>query len=300
MLTSIVLKLRARKTEVIPGHLGRANFAETLKRLGEFESGLDQWIHDAHTLKPITCSSLLGPLERVKTKSKIKAGESYWVRLTTLNDVVSEVAAQAFWQNRPRTWRLGPHTFDVTDVICDPTKHKWSGATTCEELAQRYLLTPMNSELNRVTFHFLSATSFKSKGMQMPMPMPGLLFGSLLNRWNSVSDVELPQEMRNFSEEVIAVGQFNLKTVVVPQKGKGIRAGAIGDASYTALYDDHYWLGLFQLLADFALYSGVGVQTSTGMGQVRRLEQPENKKKYTSKKQGYKERAKSEQVRVIG
>jgi CRISPR-associated endoribonuclease Cas6 len=40
--------------------------------------------------------------------------------------------------------------------------------------------------------------------------------------------------------------------------------------TYRALGADRYWLGVINLLADFAFYSGVGVQTTTGMGQVRR------------------------------
>ncbi|RIK35422.1 MAG: CRISPR-associated protein Cas6, partial [Chloroflexi bacterium] len=46
----------------------------------------------------------------------------------------------------------------------------------------------------------------------------------------------------------------------------------VGQATYVAVAADRYWLAVLQMLADFALYSGVGVQTATGMGQVRRVE----------------------------
>jgi CRISPR-associated endoribonuclease Cas6 len=45
----------------------------------------------------------------------------------------------------------------------------------------------------------------------------------------------------------------------------------VGQATYRALAGDRYWLGVMNMLAEFALYSGVGVQTATGMGQARKL-----------------------------
>jgi CRISPR/Cas system endoribonuclease Cas6 (RAMP superfamily) len=49
--------------------------------------------------------------------------------------------------------------------------------------------------------------------------------------------------------------------------------GGVGRATYTALGGDRYWLATMQMLADFALYSGVGVKTTIGLGQVRRVDQ---------------------------
>ena len=271
MLTSFVLKLQASTNANLPGYLGRANYSETLQRMVLFEPGIDREIHDLDGVKPLTCSALLGPVQRIGARLRVRAGDTYWIRVTGLTELVSNCLVEALWGQRPTHWQLDHLAFDVVDVICDGTKDAWSGQTTCEALAQRYLLAPSHGRMNRVAMEFLSPTAFKSNGMQMPLPLPGLLFGSLLNRWNAVSAVELPPEMRNFSEDAVAMGKFNLRSVVVPQKNKGTRAGSVGDATYSALYQDRYWLGLFQLLADFALYSGVGVQTSTGMGQVRRV-----------------------------
>jgi len=57
----------------------------------------------------------------------------------------------------------------------------------------------------------------------------------------------------------------------VQQKGGAPLIGGIGRATYSALGGDRYWLATMQMLADFAFYSGVGVKTTSGMGQVRRV-----------------------------
>ncbi|MEZ4726037.1 MAG: CRISPR system precrRNA processing endoribonuclease RAMP protein Cas6 [Caldilineaceae bacterium] len=107
--------------------------------------------------------------------------------------------------------------------------------------------------------------------MHIPLPLPTLLFGSLVERWNTFSTVTLDPAMRDFSSEQIAISHYKLQSTPVEQKGGGLAIGGTGKVTYRALGGDRYWLALFQLLADFALYSGAGVKTTSGMGQVRRV-----------------------------
>ena len=107
------------------------------------------------------------------------------------------------------------------------------------------------------------------------LPLPGLVFGSLVERWNAFSPVTLSGEMRRFGEERIALSRYRLESRAVVQKAaqqqRALRMGGVGRATYTALGGDRYWLSVMHMLAQFALYSGVGVQTATGMGQVRQV-----------------------------
>lgn len=272
MITSIVLKLQATKTDCIAGYLGRANYAETLKRLGRYDRDIDRWIHDDHQLKPLTCSALLGEAERPGVRMVVENGQTYWVRITTLNERTSNCALRSLWSDPPTTWKLDHHSFRVVDAICDSSKNAWTGSTTYTEIKHKYAQSPTNGTLSKFAFELSSPTSFKSNGMQMTLPLPELLFNSLLNRWNAVNPKDpMPKQLRIFAQSSLAPGQFKLNSIVVPQKNKGTRAGAVGSIAYTALKKDKYWLTLLQQLADFALFSGVGVQTSIGMGQVRRL-----------------------------
>lgn len=271
MLVSIVLKLQATRSGVAPAHLGRANYAEMLRVLGHAKAGLDDTLHDLAGMKPMTCSGLLGKVERQHGQAWLRAGEIYRVRVTGLSEVVSAALVKGLLDQRPLTWTLAGHPFAVEEILCDATRDAWSGHTTYEELAEAHLLAShAMPQLQKATLTFESPTAFKSNEMQMPLPLPNLVFGNLIDRWNAFSTVTLNPGMRELCEVAVEVSRFDLASVLMEQKNKALRVGAIGQVTYTALHRDRYWLGLFQMLADFALYSGVGVQTSTGMGQVRR------------------------------
>jgi CRISPR-associated endoribonuclease Cas6 len=107
--------------------------------------------------------------------------------------------------------------------------------------------------------------------MTVPVPMPGLVFGSLVERWNAFSPITLSPDMRRYGEEVMAISQYSLRSAPVAQKAQGLRIGGVGEVTYRALSSDRYWIGVMHMLADFALFGGVGVQTATGMGQVRKV-----------------------------
>lgn len=282
MLTSVVLLLHAARPTHLPPYLGRANQAQFLRRLAEVEPGADGLLHDIEGPKPFTCSNLNGTEILGDRKCAIATDRLYWVRFTGLTEPVSALLLRALWEKRPQVWQLENGCFEVVDVICDASKHAWSGVARYEELATAHILGAGQQvgrgggrrngrcAVDRVTLDFYSPTAFKSREMQIPLPMPGLVFGSMMARWNRFSPVELEPHMRQVGEEAIGVAKFNLRSMLVAQKNGGQRSGAVGQASYVALYRDAYWLSVFQMLADYAFYSGVGVMTTAGMGQVRR------------------------------
>jgi CRISPR-associated endoribonuclease Cas6 len=185
---------------------------------------------------------------------------------------VSQGLQQMLIHDPPATWELDHHAFEVVETICDAARHPWSGTSSYETLAAAQLLRG-DALPRQVTLDFASPTAFKSKEMHIPVPMPALVFGSLVERWNSFSPVTVSPELRRFGDERVAISRYKLESRPVPSKpgaGKGgLRMGGVGRVTYTALGGDRYWLGLLHMLAAFALYSGVGVQTSVGMGQVR-------------------------------
>ncbi|MGB3216582.1 MAG: hypothetical protein WBD79_04195, partial [Anaerolineae bacterium] len=62
MLIAIILKLTTDRNLALPPHLGRANYAATLRRLEQVEPGLGDVAHAGEGPKPLTCSSLLNHL----------------------------------------------------------------------------------------------------------------------------------------------------------------------------------------------------------------------------------------------
>ncbi|RIK38688.1 MAG: CRISPR-associated protein Cas6, partial [Chloroflexi bacterium] len=265
MLISILLTLTANRDAVLPAHLGRAHYAETLKRIGQFDARLAEAIHVGDGPKPITCSGLWGATSSrdpsLRDTVTVHAGARYTVRITGLTGPVSRMLLATFVHEPPPVWALHNGIFSVDGVCCNAQRDPWSGATTYEELAAAQLLqgAPKGHPPPRqVTLEFASPTAFKSAGLTVPVPMPNLVFGSLVERWNAFSPVTLSPEMRRFGEEMVALSRYRLESRVVEQKNNALRIGGVGQATYVAVAADRYWLAVLQMLADFALYSGVG------------------------------------------
>lgn len=270
MLIAIVLTLTSPTDATLPAHLGRANYAATLAALQRLDPALGPALHDGEGPKPLTCSGLL-PEQSGPGNTRIRADTPYYLRLTGLTPLASQALEAAFLQTPPATWTLADHEFTVSHVCCNAEEEPWSGCTTYETLAAAQLLQPAQLA-RRVALLFHSPTAFQSKEMHVPVPLPNLVFGSLVDRWNTFSPVTLSPEVRRFGEEMVALSNYRLESQVVPQKGGTPLIGGVGRATYTALGGDRYWLATMQMLADFALFSGVGVKTTIGMGQVRRVE----------------------------
>jgi CRISPR-associated endoribonuclease Cas6 len=154
-------------------------------------------------------------------------------------------------------------------VEADARPNPWAAAATYEALSAPWLLGRATPD-QRLSLRFSSPTTFKSAERHVPVPLPQWVWGSLLEKWNAFAPVALPPEARRFAEECLALTAYQLQTRMVPLKEGGLRAGAVGWTRYTALNRDRYWLSVIHLLADFALYAGVGVGAAMGLGQCRR------------------------------
>lgn len=270
MPIAITLTLESETEAVLPRDLGRANYAATLRAIGQVDPALAEQIHNGDGPKPLTCSLLLGT-RSTREGSPISPGEHYFVRITGLTPEVEAALEAALLQATPETWELDHHAFRVVQATATPDDDPtgWAGRRSYAELVQTYL-EDRTALRKRITLEFASPTAFRSKKKHVTIPMPALVFGSLVERWNAFAPFALSADMRRFAEECIAVSRYRLQSRPVDQKNKALRIGAVGTATYVALRNDIYWVSVFNLLADFARFGGVGVQTTTGMGQVRR------------------------------
>jgi len=269
MLISIVLALISERDGVLPAELGRANHALTLERLSEREPALVERLHAGDGPKPITCSGLLG-LPPEPGNVTVAAGRRYAVRVTGLTDEVSAALEAALVRERPAGWPLHGQPFRVLEATCDAGQEAWSGRSSYQELAAAGLAAAERGARS-VTLEFASPTAFRSHELQVPIPMPALTFGSLAERWNAFGGITLGAEMRQFAEEGVAINRYVLESRPAPHKNGALRIGGVGRVKYEVVGREPYWAAALQILASFALYSGVGVQTTTGMGQCRRV-----------------------------
>ena len=267
MLTSLVLTLRPLQAASKPSNLGRAVHALLLRWVHGADPALAAALHESDSPRPFTCSNLLGGQRRAGSL-RLDPDQDYWLRVTSLSAELSELLRQAVLDQPPPDLELDSTTFRVLSATADPARHPWAGSISYQELAAAHLLADA-APAARLGLRFISPTSFRSGGMNVPLPLPDLVFGSLLDRWQAFAPLAVNPEVRRFAAERVAVARYRLRTRILPFKAGAVQVGFTGECHYVALQRDRYWLGVLGLLADFAFYAGVGYQTSVGMGQVR-------------------------------
>jgi CRISPR-associated endoribonuclease Cas6 len=263
-LIAVKLLLTTDKPAALPPFLGRAVYAAVLARLAEGEPGPVAQLHDDDGPKPLTCSDLLGR----DGKPGVTPGRSYAVRITGLGAQTVAMLTAAFLDAPPTHLELDGVPLQVVGSVCDDSVDPWTGRADFAALAATHLAAPERPP-RQVTVEFASPTTFKSGGKHVPIPLPDLVFGSLVERWNSFSPVALSPDVRRFGAEMVAISRYHLRSVAVAHKQGGLRMGGVGRVTYAALSQDRYWMGALHLLAAFARFSGVGSQTTMGMGQAR-------------------------------
>jgi len=131
-------------------------------------------------------------------------------------------------------------------------------------------------DATQITLRFVSPTSFRSRGMHVPLPEPFLVFQSWLLRWNAFAPESLSFNIALLDIVLahVAIEAHRMRTYVVTYAEIGQVIGFVGKVRYRVL--DSYKLGSEYLralnaLADYAEFCGTGHKTTHGLGQTRHL-----------------------------
>ena len=159
-------------------------------------------------------------------------------------------------------------------------------------------MNTLPTKRTRFSFHFATPTFFKRGGgpaypdLMVPLPVPDLLFGSLLRNWNQFSPLPIPpsplQGGKQGDEEVLLKDIFahNLEMTahriasqparLVFQKADGSYRttafpGFIGHCHFRLVgIRDSRIVQQINALADLAFFAGIGARTTMGFGVARR------------------------------
>ncbi len=269
MPVSLVFTIRPLAAAQTPASLGRAAHAAVLRLINDANPALAAQIHDDDGPKPLTVSNVIG-LEARNHTAHVHPDRWLRLRVTLLTPALEAIAA---------TWRpdaLAPLDLDgllwrVEAVTANPVDDPWAGSAAYEKLASAVI--NRSAAPSRWTFEFATPVTFRQRGLNQPLPLPALTFGSLLERWNAFAPIAFPDEVRRFAEECIAVSRFDLRSRSEPTKGGIPQIGAVGRVTYAAVNRDRYWLACIDALARFALFGGIGASTTRGYGQARLLDE---------------------------
>lgn len=270
-LLSLVLTVRPREVREMSSTQGRAAHGVLLGAVERVAPDLAREMHDEDKPRAFTCSSLQGRRQAGKVTPEL----TYTLRYTALNAPLADLFPTLFPTDAEIV--LDDVPFVVIRATNAPSQDAWAARMTYEELSARWLLAREIPD-GRIGLRLYTPTAFKTTGKLQNFPLPDLVFGSLLTKWNLFAPVTLPEEARRFAAECLVASRFKLETHAAPFKNQSaFKSGAVGTIQYTALNRDRYWLSVMNLLADFAQFAGVGISTTMGMGQARRIVQSLNR-----------------------
>ena len=267
-LLSLVLTL-SHLTPAIPPHdLGRAAHSLFMEWLRDADPDFASHLHLGQGPKPFTISDLRGKRPRPYQPESDRVKNRYWLRFTTCQEPLSALLVERVLPNLPAQITLADMPFELLGATCDPADHSWAGSSSYQELAQGHMLAARQPG-DRLELQFASPTTFHLKGKKhQPFPLPELLLGSWLKKWNAFAPIAFPLESRPFAAESLAVSRYRLRTIPA-RYGKATYIGFVGRCTFRILERDPYWLRLVHTLAHFAFYCGTGHKATQGLGQTR-------------------------------
>lgn len=267
MPSAIVYTLQPLRAARVPANLGRATHAAVLRLIRDADPALAERVHDDEGLKPLTVSNVLGlgPGKQVEVTPE----RTYGLRVTLLSEAL-EALAPAWTPEALGELDLDGHAWRVVARAEAPDDDAWAGRVAYTELAAPLLERP-GEQPSRWSIQFAAPVTFRRRGANVPLPMPELVFGSLLEKWNAFAPIALPDEVRRYAEECLAVSRYDLRTIASPTSNGALQIGAVGRCTYISTNHDRYWQACITTLARFALYSGIGAGAARGWGQARMI-----------------------------
>uniref|UniRef100_UPI003F4B7498 CRISPR system precrRNA processing endoribonuclease RAMP protein Cas6 n=1 Tax=Brachyspira catarrhinii TaxID=2528966 RepID=UPI003F4B7498 len=185
----------------------------------------------------------------------------YIWKISTLNDEAKEKIIDKMFDDDVNSFTLTYHNLKI-DIISKEIVNVCS----YKDISDRYFLS--NNTIRTADIKFLTPTTYKVHGHYTIFPYLSNMFISLYDKWNyyskdlSLKDNKLVEDIVNSVKMV----QYNLKSTKFSMEGVKLDS-FIGSIK---LYCDgnNMLVNIYNILLDFANYSGIGAKTSLSMGGV--------------------------------
>lgn len=246
MVELVRLEFRARWAERHPQRFpGRAINAWLYGELARINQAAADALHDAPGVRQFTAAITE---EDSQPKLVLSAGPQ---AATLLSDVADRLT---------HTGRilLDGHWLQVEGLALARTE-------TFANLVTTHLL---HSHTPRpVRLEFLTPTTFHSRGRTLPLPVPELVFSSLLERWHAFGGIFLGEQVDAVIANCTALRWHRLRSESIQMEGRF--STFLGKAEFTLVRPPPEYCGLLAALAAAAEFTGVGQKTAMGFGCVR-------------------------------
>jgi len=218
-LLSTIVQLRSRQSIPHFGYAGRQVQAWFLREIGRNASSLAEQLHDgidssgeANDQRPYTLSTVYkGP----GVPRALSEGDWCWVRITSFTQELSQYLFESVLPNLMSVARIGQVEFDVIQWKPESISDPRLSSRTYESLAHQ----AVESDETRIRLEYTSPTTFKERSKSggvekdVPLPNPDQVFGGYIRQWREFSPIPLPEDIGEFIDECLAVGELkNLQT----------------------------------------------------------------------------------------
>jgi CRISPR-associated endoribonuclease Cas6 len=288
---SIVLKIFPKSEFNLREATGARLQGMFLELMRQVDSELAMELHDRPDLDEPTAlrhyavSPLFIERGSERTRSRTRAshkgvssgGTLYWLHVAALDDRIYPALLRYLLGGVKREGEfpfpiitIDKTPFQIVEVLASGlSQHPWAGYSEVE-----HLITQASASERVITFEFKSPTVFERLDRQVPLPEPRLVWTSLVDRWNDAFGVaySIPFEFIEVIENHVVVSAYHIHTQPFRQDDEIMLTGFVGQVTFRIIGSiAQEFIKITNLLADFALYSGIGKKTTRGMGMARRI-----------------------------
>ena len=259
MFNSVVLRIKAKQSGKYRLYPGKMIYSAFLKAIEEVNSAVSELQHSETALKAFTISNIIN----MDKDQKIEEGKNYFIRVTILDKNLFSVFASAMFKKRvfQKDILIGDIEYRVMDIYFTEEKHQMARSFDEEKELEK-------KEVKReIELLFMSPTFFKSGDKFIRELDLKIMYRGLLKKYNKYSDYEMNEKMM---EEVnrIEILEKEIKTRKVKMKN-GYFIGFVGKVRLRFNQEREDVVKAFNVLNEFAYYSGVGAKTTMGFGQIK-------------------------------
>lgn len=265
MIGAFVFKLKALTEGRIPKTQGRLLHAAFFRLLQSYSAELATCVHEDVRFKAFTVSELF-PAHEAKYSGDyitVNKGESFYWRITVLHDSL----LQAVLAVEPGyAIQAGTLSLRLEQVITDDDTY---GATAVLDVNELIAACLRVESVKKIQFRFTSPISFRSFQDDYPFPLPQLIFGSIVDKWNlAAMPVPFDREtVREAAAKLLPESWSGKTRQVYLKKDRGV-TGFTGYFSFNVSMLSQSEQQMLLLLAQFSQFSGVGRLTGQGLGQT--------------------------------
>lgn len=267
MLSSFLIELQTLDSITLNGYGGEALHGLFFEILKSYSPKVADFTHDEkRKSKPFSLSGVIERKSRSDGKLFLDSGENASFRISILMEKLIPDILAAFGKaiNLKTKLSLAKGRIAIKNIDYQEGSSPWVRSSLYPKLYEEA------KPVERIKLRFASPTSFRTGGKQFTLPAPSLIFGSLLDRWNSYSGIKFRED---FLEKLNSVypSEFELRSELILFSNYKI-IGFRGTVEYRFGKEfTREEKKTINALADFAFYAGVGYKTTMGMGQTVRV-----------------------------